>query len=658
MPTTKEYINSIGMKFVRIEPGNLLMGNAKGGDFDERPVHKVNITKPFYMAVTEVTNAQYERFEPSHKNMRGRHNLSMADDEAVIHISWHDAVKFCRWLGKNEGRPYRLPTEAEWEYACRAATATKFYTGDELPEVYHKHQDREAFPKQVDLTVGKTPANRWGLYDMHGNVEEWCHDWYGAYAEGEQTDPVGRVDGDFKVTRGGSHNTNVSYLRSANRQGTLPQDKHWLIGLRVVLGEMPQTQPLPVVGPQLWAQNVEQRPHHWMDGPNPRRPYFKGPRQYVKIPEKSNGPLFSRHNHQPAIAPCPNGDLLAIWYTTTSEKSRKLVVAAARLRRGSEEWEPATPFWDAPDRNDHGSSLLWDRRNNTIYHFNGLGASGTWENLALVMRVSADNGASWSKARIIQPVHGRRHQVIAGPFITKEGYIVVTCDAVPGGSGGSAVHIGRDGGKSWVDPGVGRPKPKFKAGKTGAWIAGIHTGCAQLNDGRLLAFGRGDSIQGKMPKSISADMGNNWTYSASDFPPIGGGQRLVLLRLRAPISQKYGEMGTPKEGPLFFASFAEDMTVTDAAGQFRKVKGLFGALSFDDGESWPVRRLITDDGPAQKVDGGGNTGRFTLSPTTAEPKGYMACTQSPDNVIHLISSKQHYAFNVAWLKTPMPAPRE
>jgi formylglycine-generating enzyme required for sulfatase activity len=645
MPTTKGYINSIGMKFVRIEPGSFMMGDTKGGDFDERPVHKVNITKPFYMVVTEVTNAQYEQFDPSHKNMRGRHNLSMADNEAVIHISWHDAVKFCRWLGKNEGRPYRLPTEAEWEYACRAGTTTKFYTGDELPEVYHKHQDREAFPKQVDLTVGKTPANRWGLYDMHGNMEEWCYDWYGPYVECEQTDPVGRISGDFKVTRGGSHNTNVSYLGSANRQGTLPQDKHWLIGLRVVLGEMLQTQPLPVVGRQLWARNVEQRPHHWMDGPDPRRPYFKGPRQYVKIPEKSNGPLFSRHNHQPAIAPCPNGDLLAIWYTTTSEKSRKLAVAAARLRRGSEKWEPATPFWDAPDRNDHGSSLLWDRRNNTIYHFNGLGASGTWENLALVMRKSSDNGASWSRARIIQPVHGRRHQVIAGPFITKEGYIVVTCDAVPGGSGGSAVHVSRDGGKTWVDPGVGRPKPEFEARKTGAWIAGIHTGCAQLNDGSLLAFGRGDSIDGKMPKSISRDMGENWAYSASGFPPIGGGQRLVLLRL--------------KEGPLFFASFAGDeMTMTDAAGQFRKVKGLFGALSFDEGQSWPVRRLITDDGPAREVDGGGNTGRFTLSPTTAEPRGYMACTQAPDGVIHLISSKQHYAFNVAWLKTPMPAPRE
>jgi len=110
------------------------------------------------------------------------------------------------------------------------------------------------------------------------------------------------------------------------------------------------------------------------------------------------------------------------------------------------------------------------------------------------------------------------------------------------------------------------------------------------------------------------------------------------------------------DGTLFFASFARnDMPLTDAAGKTRKVRGLFGALSFDNGRTWPVKRLITDDGPARKVDGGGNTGDFTLSPTTAEHAGYMACTVSPDGVIQLISSKQHYAFNTKWLKTPIPA---
>ena len=637
MPSGEEFTNSIGMRFVKIDAGNFQMGSKDTGEWDERPHHKVNITTDFYMAATEVTNAQYEKFDKQHKYLRGRHDLSKAFNEAAIYVSWHDAVNFCKWLSKKEHLPYRLPTEAEWEYACRAGTTTEYYTGEELPGIYHKHQEKVGLPKAVDLTAGTTPPNPWGLYDMHGNVEEWCSDWYGPYTPDEQSDPVGRFDDDFKVTRGGSHNTNVGYLRSANRQGTLPEDKHWFIGFRVVLGPMPETKPLPAADKPLWARDVSQQQCNWAEK---EKPYFEGPRQFVKIPPESHGPLFSNHNHQPAITACPNGDLLAIWYSTTSETSRRLTVVASRLRRGSKSWEPAALFWDAPDRNDHGSSLLWNEKSGTLYHFNGLSAGATWDNLALVMRSSTDNGAAWSKARIIQPIHGLHHQVIAGPFITRQGYFIVPCDAVPGGSGGSAVHISKDSGQTWLDPGDGRPRPEFKAGKTGAWIAGIHTGCAQLADGSLLAFGRGDSINKKMPKSISTDMAVTWTYSASEFQSIGGGQRLVLERL--------------KEGPLFFASFCRDMTVTDGAGQFQKVRGLYGALSFDEGKTWPVRRLITDDAPARKALGTDGHD-FTMSPTTAEPGGYLACTQAPDGVLHLISSWNHYAFNLAWLKKPMPA---
>jgi len=644
MPET--FTNAIGMKLVRIQQGGFLMGQDKGGDWDERPVHKVTITKPFHMGVTEVTNAQYERFDPSHRELRGRRGLSKADDEAVVFVSWHEAVRFCEWLSKKEGKPYRLPTEAEWEYACRAGTTTPFHTGPSLPKAYHKHQKIEVSPVPVDLHVGRTPPNAWGLHDMHGNVEEWCHDGYGPYEAADQTDPVGRTDGDFKVSRGGSHTTEVAFLRSANRMGTLPDDKHWLIGFRVVLGELPRTKPLGKVAPPRWAVNAGQSRCDWSGGPDPDKPYFRGPRQYVKIPPKSDGPMFSRHNHCPGLTACPNGDLLAIWYSTRTEPGRELAIVGARLRRGSDEWEPAAPFWDTPDRNDHASALLWDGRD-TIYHFNGLCTDATWGKLALIMRTSTDNGATWSKARLIHPVHGLRHMPIAGVFRTKQGHIVLPCDAVTGGKGGTAVHISRDGGKTWVDPGEGRPVPTFEDGGTGAWIAGIHAGVTQLKDGRLMAFGRGNNIKRKMPCSISADMGQTWTYSASKWPPIGGGQRLVLRRLRT--GPKLGRLG-----PLFFASFARRLTITDAAGKQRRVSGLFGALSFDEGKSWPVRRLITDDGPARKVDGGGNTGPFTLSAKSAEPRGYLACVQTPDGVIHLISSKQHYAFNLTWLKTPMP----
>ncbi|MHC4498707.1 MAG: formylglycine-generating enzyme family protein, partial [Planctomycetota bacterium] len=136
-----------------------------------------------------------------------------------------------------QGLSYRLPTEAEWEYACRAGTTSNYYAGDILPEQFSKRG-------KVFLQVGQTPPNAWGLHDMHGNVEEWCHDWYGPYQAETQLGPVGYITGDFKVLRGGSYSTPDSYLRSANRMAQLPECKNWLMGLRVVLGELPPTKPL------------------------------------------------------------------------------------------------------------------------------------------------------------------------------------------------------------------------------------------------------------------------------------------------------------------------------------------------------------------------------------------------------------------------------
>jgi formylglycine-generating enzyme required for sulfatase activity len=161
-----EFTNSIGMKLVRIEAGSFMMGQEReadgksitqtygdrhfmGGELDEQPVHKVTISRPFYMSATEVTNAQYEQFDPSHRQMRGVKGLSNEDDEAVVNVSWHEAVAFCKWLSKKEKRPYRLPAEAEWEYACRAGTTTRFNTGDTLPEVYQKAQKHKSRPDKV-----------------------------------------------------------------------------------------------------------------------------------------------------------------------------------------------------------------------------------------------------------------------------------------------------------------------------------------------------------------------------------------------------------------------------------------------------------------------------------------------------------------------------
>jgi sulfatase modifying factor 1 len=657
MPTAQNYTNSVGMQFVRIEPGRLTMGFEgkrlpeelitspsvfSTGDFDEHPAHDVEITKPFYMGILEVTNQQYELFDPLHRALRGKLGFSKADDEAVVFVSWYNAAAFCQWLSEQEGLPYRLPTEAEWEYCCRTGAMSVFSTGRTLPKAFHKNVIRSWYPdprttdeivdpKWVDrkervipsLTVGQTPPNPWGLYDMHGNVEEWCYDWYGPYEASLQVDPLGRAQGNFRVTRGGSHSTELYYLRSCNRMGALPADKSWYIGLRVVLGEMPTTEPLPGPPPQRYQVNVEQQGAPGLArGLDPKEPYFKGPRVYVKIPPNSKGPLFSNHNHDPGIVECPNGDLLAIWYSCVEEDSREVAVAASRLRHGVEEWAPASPFWDSPDRNDHCPGLWFDGRD-TIYHFNGLSAAATWGSLAIILRTSRDNGVTWSRARLIVSEHGYRQMVGEPAFRTQDGAIVFGADAIYG----STVWISRDNGLTWHDP--------------GGTLNGIHAGIVQLTDGRLMALGRGMNVDGMMPKSISDDMGKSWQVSASPLGPLTGGQRMALMRL--------------KEGPLFLASFTDKMTITDASGKKRDVSGLFGALSFDDGVSWPVRRLITDDGPGRTLNGGAWTGEFVMSGSTAEPKGYMSVCQTPDGIINLISSALHYQFNMAWLKTPMPA---
>ena len=245
-PNSDYASNNHDMKLIQIPAGEFQMGQVDGRECDERPVHKIRITKPFYMAECPVTNAQYEVFDPDHRRLRGIRGVSNGDDEAVTYVSWHDAVAFCEWLSKKEGRTYRLPTEAEWEYACRAGTTTAYWTGEELAEAFYRNQptegdwslpgrgmDDELREKKgfvsVDLTVGQTPANAWGLKDVHGIVEEWCSDWYGEYQDGEEVDPVGPRDGFTRVTRGGSHNTYAVFLRSAERHSALPEDKHWLI---------------------------------------------------------------------------------------------------------------------------------------------------------------------------------------------------------------------------------------------------------------------------------------------------------------------------------------------------------------------------------------------------------------------------------------------
>jgi sulfatase modifying factor 1 len=641
--------NSLGMKLATVPAGRFYMGSERDGeDVDENPVHRVTITYPFKMAVTEVTNAQYEAFDPAHKALRGKFGFSKEDDEAVIFVNYQEAVAFCEWLSKKEGKNYRLPTEAEWEYACRAGTLGDYHTEASLSSAFRKNQKTDVDPTIVSLKVGATPANKFGLYDMHGNVEEWCVDWYGPYQAGEQTDPVGAASGLYRVTRGGSHGTPSNYLRSANRMAMIPEDKHWQLGFRIVEAPFPTSKPTSPAGSPRVMKNVSQSKFQWKSLPK-SKPIFLEPLRYVNKPVPADSVPFYKHNHCPAVTWLPNGDLLAAWFSTNQESGREMTIIASRLRAGQDQWDTPSEFFKVPDRNMTGTSLLHDGKG-TIYFMNGVETDGYWRDLAMVLRKSTDNGATWSTPVLADPEHQPRNQVIGGMIRTKEGWLIQPSDSNPSSTGGTALHISKDNGKTWQNPYLGPETKVFTEDEKGGLIAGIHAGVVQLNDGSLLALGRGNDIIPKgselkrMPMSISTDLGKSWSYSATEFPPIAGGQRLVLYKLN--------------EGPLLLVSFThypeeqeeskKGMVFTDKAGNSFKGYGMYAAVSFDDGKTWPVKKLLTD-GKERYLNGGAHTGPFETSKTRAEPRGYLAVTQSPDNIIHLLSSSLHYRFNLDWL---------
>ncbi|HHT36445.1 MAG: SUMF1/EgtB/PvdO family nonheme iron enzyme [Candidatus Wallacebacter cryptica] len=644
-----KYTNFLGMEFVKIESGSFIMGNLQGvpdddlikkyAREDEEPVHKVTITEPFYIAVTPVTNKQYEQFDPDHRRFRGQNGFSSGDEDAVVFVSWYDAAAFCQWLSDKDGRHYRLPTEAEWEYAVRAGTSTAYFTGDELPEEFLRK----------DLQVGQTPANPWGLYDVHGLVEEWCWDWYGPYNAENKVNPVGYDWGSFKVLRGGSHSTDKEYLRSSNRMAQIPEARNWLMGFRVVIGELPE---------QRYVYTCQERPNriNVVDVKAevekvPEQPYFAKPQSFVKL--HYDYP-FGPHNHQPAITELPNGDLMAIWYTTDTEEGRELRYAGSRFSQQTQTWEPASIFWVMPDRNIHGCDLFWDKESNIVYHITGIAAAeNDGKSIAVALRESYDCGRTWTAPRFVCAEFGHRGQVISSTIKTSDGRFLVLCDDLK--NWGTAVYISSDG-VSWFDPGKDQPKPRFAEGEVGAWIAGIHASAVELDDGRLLAAGRGNNINGRMPFSISEDGGHTWRYTASDFPPVGAGQRLAMIRL--------------KEGPILLIGFTDSRNLLrqdmegilgfDAEGNLTKITGLYAAVSFDQGKTWPIKRVISD-GSGRRVESTDpnqynldtmtkDANRiFTMDAASGEAMGYCAIIQAENGMIHLISSRQHYQFNYQWL---------
>jgi formylglycine-generating enzyme len=289
----RTYISkSTGMKFVRVKAGQFIMGSSREEQdyvtnkyfkgerpkwLDDEAAHPVRLSKAYFLAVHEVTRGEFRKFvkDSNYKTERekdgktsfgsneatgtfdeGKYNwlepgFAQTDDHPVVCVTWNDTVEFCKWMGARDARKYRLPTEAEWEYACRSGTKMHYWFGNTEGDLvkYENVADATALQKFPDWNwtisgkdgfvftapVGSYKASSYGLRDMHGNVWEWCSDWYSKYSAGPATDPRGPTEGTHRVRRGGSWGDRASDCRSASRNGTNPSHASGHLGFRVAL---------------------------------------------------------------------------------------------------------------------------------------------------------------------------------------------------------------------------------------------------------------------------------------------------------------------------------------------------------------------------------------------------------------------------------------
>ncbi|MHC4474490.1 MAG: SUMF1/EgtB/PvdO family nonheme iron enzyme [Planctomycetota bacterium] len=658
------FTNSIGMNMIRIGPGTFVMGadgtafsgqvreRLKNGDYDETPRHKVTITKAFYMSETEVTVDQYRKFKPDFPGFKAK----LDHDPYVCGMSWYDAVAFCKWLSGEEDKPYRLPTEAEWEYACRAGTQTPFSSGLTRP-------DHET-------------ANSWGLKNMHTGVREWCLDWHGLYPERPQTEPVGPYKGWVKVVRGGGLDTldrkTMSfyfgrdydawalgdapfYARSANRASLapsfapppreyqarqmqhinppLPQGRqlsspyrakglvagwHW-VGFRVVQAPMPDTKPTEFE-PPFFHRCVKQNNAAVKKGPDLSKPYYRTRRLFPALSTEqmvNNGwkiglpPGLGTNRHNGAVLVLPNGDLLACYYNGFAESDPDLSLQVVRLRYGSNHWDIPSVWPDFLDGNDASPFLFLD--GGIIWL--GWGCPHLFGAYPFQWTVSDDNGATWSQIKF--PIfdgkvggYGRR-QPINAAFRGPDNTLYIAFD---GWGSTSGMWATANNGKAWFDPG-GR-------------ILGLHATYVLLDDNSILSYGtRNRSIDGFCPKNVSRDWGKTWQVSRSPMPGQGGGDNPIMIKLASGRLLYVTNIGKNR-----------DPNVIGFSGP-----GGYVCLSEDNGSTWLVRKLVG----AQTV---GEDGK----PVEVRTVGYVGASQGPNGIIHLVTSRTnpdlHIELNEAWIR--------
>jgi formylglycine-generating enzyme required for sulfatase activity len=570
------------------------------GDFDEVPAHRVTISHDFSIASHLVTAEEFRQFDPNYKPVAAYPNYAAG-------ISYNQAIAFCAWLSKKTGNPYRLPTEAEWEYVERAGTQTPFFTGDTPPK-----------PGQ---------ANSWGVVIGEG-TPEWVADWYGPYPAAAQTDPTGPLDGYFRVVRGGGLDFRKSkpgeiypatapyFMRSANRASMAPNyaSKQGNIGFRVVEALAPTPHPSPSAQ-FFFFTDVKQTPADFAQGPDPAKPFYRVHELFPNLNGKSMpdvgwrvglAPALGINYHNSAVQVLANGDVVAAYYNTPhNEDDPDQTVMVMRRRAGAEDWDMPEPWPDFADAacaapvfwNDHGH--LW-----LFFGFPRLIGAPPF-----AFTTSDDNGATWA------PIEFPHFTASIGRYISQpinsivraeDGTIYIPTDSTgrddDGNGSISAVWATHDNGKTWYD--------------TGGRTAGRHTTIVMAKNGNILGFGgKNSNIEGRMPLATSSDGGKTWVKSKTIFDPLASGERPSVIRLAS--------------GRLFFVA---DFNPHNQKHLHKD--GVYVALSDDEGKTWKQKHLPADI--------------LTV--------GYVTSTQGPDGVIHIVTSKNTVNYeielNEAWVLAP------
>jgi hypothetical protein len=594
MTTALSLCAALGLRLIDVPAGEFTMGaDAARFDrdrcFNERPAHTVRLTQPFRISATEVTLEQFRAFRP---DFAGTTNCA----PYAAGMSWHDAVAFCEWLSKTEGKPYRLPTEAEWEYVCRQ-------------------------------------SDKLGVQNLCSEPLEWCADWFGEYPDQTQTDPVGQAGGQARVVRGGCLDETTKaedYAHASHRAGIAPAfgtypgapaglGQH-RIGFRVVQAPPPVAKPWPA-SVSFVQQGVKDTAALVRQGPDPAKPYYRK-RHLLPVPPDNAPtaaidaaglpPSFRRHNHSPALTVCPNGDVLMVIYTSYREYEPEVSLIASRLRFGADEWDMPEPFLDFPAANDHAPLLTTD--GDTVRLF--WGSPHLPGAFPFQWIESHDCGATWADAcfpHFLAAPGPHSRQPINSAFRDARGTLYVASDAI---GASSVLWASDDAGKTWRD--------------TGGRSAGRHTTYCPLADGRILGMGgKLSNSDGFMPQALSRDGGKTWETSATVFPALANNQRPSLQRLQS--------------GRLLFAGDFQDIRGQRPAGVTQR--GSYVALSEDGGETWHRKRLI---GTQPHESAGALGGADTL--------GYSAACQAPNGMIHLVTTMNrpclHFELNEAWILAP------